>query len=166
MKRASVLLKRPLALRRGALGPRALALLSLLAATASLTSRADDAAFTSTAGVGNMGGAALYEHLCQGCHMAQGQGAVGAGHYPRLAGDPALVSWQYVAITVLNGKNGMPPFGLAEDEVSEVRAVHLSDEQVAGVVNYVRTSFGNKYPQKATAKSVAALPHPAPLTAP
>ena len=35
--------------------------------------------------------------------MPEAQGAVGAGHYPKLAGDVALVSWQYVALTVLNG---------------------------------------------------------------
>lgn len=146
--------------------PLAITLLTLLANSAPLATRADDAAFTSTAGVGSMDGAALYGHICQGCHMAQGQGAVGAGHYPKLAGDPALVSWQYVALTVLNGKKGMPPFGLPEDEVSEIRAVHLSDEQVASVVNYVRSSFGNKYPAKATAAAVAGLPHPAHITAP
>jgi len=32
--------------------------------------------------------------------MPQGVGA-GAGHYPKLASDPALASWQYVAMTVL-----------------------------------------------------------------
>ena len=91
--------------------------------------------------------------------MAQGQGAVGAGHYPKLAGDPALASWQYVALTVLNGKNGMPAFGLPTDQFM-FGAVHLSDAQVTAVVNYVRRRFGNKSKGSATVDQVAALPHP------
>jgi mono/diheme cytochrome c family protein len=92
--------------------------------------------------------------------MPAGQGAVGAGHYPKLAGDPALVSWQYVALTVLQGKDGMPPFGLPADQVLETRTVHLSDAQIADVVNYVRGNFGNRYRPTVTASQVAALPHP------
>jgi mono/diheme cytochrome c family protein len=91
--------------------------------------------------------------------MPQGQGAVGAGRCPKLAGDPALVSWQFVALTVLNGKNGMPPFGLPEDRFV-LGGVHLSDAQVAAVVNYVRTRFGSKSKGSTTAARVAALPHP------
>lgn len=138
------------------------ALAMAIAATAS----ADDSSFTSTAGIGKVGGEEIYGHICQGCHMPQGQGAVGAGHYPKLAGDPALVSWEYVAITVLNGKNGMPAFGLPPDQVMETRTVHLSDAQVADVVNYVRSNFGNRHKNTVTATQVAALPHPGVQAAP
>ena len=122
---------------------------------------ADDAAFTSSGGVGAAGGAEIYGHICQGCHMPQGQGAVGAGHYPKLAGDPALVSPQYVALTVLNGKNGMPGFGVSPQRYEFIfGAVRLSDAQVAEVVNYVRSHFGNKWKSNVSANEVAALPHP------
>lgn len=121
---------------------------------------ADDSLFTSKAGIGAAGGEEIYTHICQGCHMPGGAGAVGAGHYPKLAGDPAVASWQYVAITVLNGRNGMPPFGLPADQVMETRTVHLSDQQIADTVNYVRTHFGNAYKEKVTEKQIAALPHP------
>jgi len=121
---------------------------------------ADDSAFTSGTSLESVGGPEIYSHICQGCHMPGGTGAIGAGKYPKLAGDPALVSWEYVALTVLNGKNGMPPFGLPADQVMETRAAHLSDAQIADVVNYVRSNFGNHYKNKATAKQVAALPHP------
>lgn len=127
---------------------------------------ADDSSFTSTAGVGQMSGQQIYEHICQGCHMPAAQGAAGAGFYPKLAGDKNLMSWQYAALTVLNGRNGMPPFGLPADQVLKVRAAHLSDQQVADVVNYVRTHFDNKYSPTVTAKQVAALPHPASATGP
>jgi mono/diheme cytochrome c family protein len=121
---------------------------------------ADDASFTSTAGVGPLSGQQIYEHICQGCHMPGGQGAVGAGFYPKLSADKKLVSWEYAALTVLNGRNGMPPFGLPADQVLQTRAAHLSDAQVADVVNYVRSHFDNKYKATVSAKQVAALPHP------
>ena len=92
--------------------------------------------------------------------MPQGEGAVGAGHYPKLAGNPKLVSWQYAASIVLGGRNGMPPFGLPADQVQETRTVHLSDSQVADVVNYIRSHFGNNYQATVAAKQVATLPHP------
>ena len=126
----------------------------------SLTLHADDSAFTSTANLDKVGGADIYTHICQGCHMPQAQGAIGAGFYPKLAGDKKLVSWQFAALTVLAGRNGMPSFGLPADQVLETRSTHLSDAQVADVVNYIRTHFGNTYASRVTAKQVAALPHP------
>ena len=107
------------------------------------------------------GGEEVYGHICQACHMPGGQGAEGAGHYPKLAGDPALASWQYVAMTVLSGRNGMPSFGEpAHQDATNFGAVHLSDQKIAEVVNYVRSHFGNKYKDKVTASQVAKLPHP------
>ena len=128
------------------------------------TAGADDSAFTSKAGVDRLSGADIYTHICQGCHMPGAQGAVGAGHYPKLAGDPALVSSEYVALTVLHGKNGMPAFGQAKGQSQgqfvDFLAVRLSDAEVADVVNYVRSNFGNHYKGSITARQVAALPHP------
>jgi mono/diheme cytochrome c family protein len=105
-------------------------------------------------------GAEVYGHICQGCHMPQGQGAVGAGHYPKLAGDPALASGEYVAATVLGGRNGMPSFGQQSNGEEVFGAATLSDQQIADVVNYVRSHFGNTYKDKVTVSQVAALPHP------
>jgi mono/diheme cytochrome c family protein len=122
---------------------------------------ADDASFTPVEAVARWSGAQIYDHICQGCHMAGAQGAVGAGHYPKLAGDRALVSWQYAALTVLNGKNGMPAFGAETAGAGPMQGVHLSDAQIADVVNYVRNNFGNRYRSKVTAPDVAALPHAA-----
>jgi mono/diheme cytochrome c family protein len=128
----------------GAVAKRNIVML-LLTAAAAAGAYADDASFTSHAGVGSMTGAEIYDHICLGCHMPGGQGAVGAGSYPKLAANKKLVSWEYVALTVLNGRNGMPPFGLPADQVMETRAAHLSDAQIADVVNYVRSHFDNKY---------------------
>jgi mono/diheme cytochrome c family protein len=107
-------------------------------------------------------GERVYTTICQGCHMSEGQGAIGAGTYPKLAGNPRVASWQYVAMTVLLGRHGMPAFGGVGDVEPAVAkmAGALTDEQIAAVVNYVRTHFGNDFKDKATTKDVGALPHP------
>ena len=80
-------------------------------------------------------GEVIYRTVCQGCHMAAAQGAVGAAAYPALASDPKLAAAGYSVLVVVNGSKDMPPFGTL-----------LDDKQVAAVVNYVRSHFGNSYP--------------------
>ncbi len=135
---------------------RAVAGLSVLIALAALTpARADDAA--SSAPVVSTGprfveqsGEALFANVCQGCHMPNGEGARGAGAYPPLANDEALAANGYPVYVVVNGLRGMPPVGAM-----------MSDEQVAAVVNYVRTHFGNAYQDAVTAADVKSV-RPAP----
>ncbi|HEX7867298.1 MAG TPA: cytochrome c [Variovorax sp.] len=91
-------------------------------------------------------GESIYRATCQGCHMAQGQGAKGAGAYPALASNPRLASPEYPLYVVINGQKGMPAFGKM-----------LSDEQIAAVVGYARTHFGNQYPEAVEAESVKKL---------
>jgi mono/diheme cytochrome c family protein len=91
-------------------------------------------------------GAKLYQAICQGCHMPQGQGAKGAGFYPALANNARLASGAYPTYAVLAGLRGMPPF-----------AERLSDQQVAAVVNHVRTNFGNDYQDAVTPEAVKGL---------
>src|SRR5262249_46164139 len=90
-------------------------------------------------------GEELFASVCQGCHMVDAAGAAGAGTYPSLAGNPRLEAGDYPIYLVLNGRRGMPPF-----------ADMMSDGQVAAVVNYVRTHFGNSYPDAVTTKDVRA----------
>jgi mono/diheme cytochrome c family protein len=104
-----------------------------------------------------MNGRQIYESICQGCHMADGVGAVGAGHYPALAKDPTLASRQYMALTLLMGRRNMPAFGEKHALGFGGPAVALSDAQIAAVINYVRTNFGNHYTDSITAAEVAAL---------
>ena len=85
------------------------------------------------------GGESIYQGICQGCHMADAKGAEGAGRYPALASNPRLADAAYVMHLVLKGQKGMPGF-----------ADNLSDQQVANVVNYVRTHFGNRFGGTAT----------------
>lgn len=91
-------------------------------------------------------GATLFRAICQGCHMADAKGAVGAGFYPALAGNQKLASASYPALVVLKGRHGMPSFG-----------DYLTDAQVVEVVNYVRSHFGNDYKDALTQPDVARL---------
>jgi mono/diheme cytochrome c family protein len=91
-------------------------------------------------------GEELFANVCRGCHMPDGKGATGAGTYPSLAGDSNLESSGYPVGIVVNGQRGMPPFGAMMD-----------DDQVAAVVNYVRTHFGNSYRDVVTAEDVRAV---------
>jgi mono/diheme cytochrome c family protein len=104
-----------------------------------------------------MDGRQIYEHICQGCHMADGAGAVGAGHYPALAKDPTLVSRQYMALTILMGRRNMPAFGAKHAPAFLGPPVALTEAQIAAVINYIRTNFGNRYKDSITAAEVAAL---------
>jgi len=88
-------------------------------------------------------GEELFASVCQGCHMPDGKGAVGAGTYPSLANDSNLVSGGYPVYVVVRGLRAMPPVGAM-----------MSDAQVAAVVNYVRTHFGNAYPDAVSADDV------------
>jgi mono/diheme cytochrome c family protein len=88
-------------------------------------------------------GAALFQAICQGCHMPNAEGAVGAGAYPALAHNSKLAAPLFPVLTVLNGRKSMPALGS-----------YLSDEQVANVVTYVRTHFGNNYRDKITPATV------------
>ncbi|MGY6706233.1 c-type cytochrome [Roseinatronobacter sp.] len=94
-------------------------------------------------------GGALYRTTCQACHMADGQGDAGAGAHPPLADNPKMNSKHFIAGVILTGYHGMPGF-------SDM----LSDEQVAAVTNYVRTHFGNSYPDPITPEQVEALRPP------
>lgn len=102
--------------------------------------------FTDLGHFSHQDGATLFRAICQGCHMADAKGAVGAGYFPALAGNPKLSSANYPALVVLKGRHGMPPFG-----------DYLTDAQVAEVVNYVRSHFGNQYPDALTQAEVAKL---------
>jgi mono/diheme cytochrome c family protein len=80
------------------------------------------------------GGQAIFTGVCQGCHMPDAKGATGAGTYPALAKNPKLAVAGYPISVIVNGQKAMPPLGKM-----------LSDQQVADVVNYIRTHFGNDY---------------------
>lgn len=69
---------------------------------------------------------------CSACHQPTGKGVKGA--FPALAGSPFVQGDpKIVTTTVLNGRAGMPAF---KDD--------LSDADLAAILTYVRSSWGNK----------------------
>lgn len=125
-----------------------LTLAGALAATATAQSSpvSGDAAAPAPMAVAAVSGEDTYQHLCAACHMPDAMGASGAGTYPALASNPRLIAKGYPLYVVLKGKNGMPSM-----------ADMLTDQQVADVVNYVRSHFGNSYADQVTTAEVAQL---------
>jgi cytochrome c553 len=96
----------------------------------------------------HQGGQAVYNAVCAGCHMPEGEGAAGAGEYPSLANNALLEAPSYPITLVIYGQGAMPPLGSL-----------LDDRQIADVVNYIRSHFGNDFVDgdfgEATAEEVA-----------
>ena len=89
-------------------------------------------------------GQQLFTDNCSACHRPNGQGVKGA--FPSLVADPVAVGdAKAVALKVLNGRGGMPAFKAS-----------LSDETIASVLTYVRSSWGNKAGPVTTAVVAAA----------
>jgi mono/diheme cytochrome c family protein len=92
------------------------------------------------------GGEQIYRQICQACHMPDARGANGAAVIPALARNPKLADARYPITMVLRGKGLMPWF-----------AGSLKPAQVAAVVAYVRTHFGNEFSDPVTEGDVKAL---------
>lgn len=91
-------------------------------------------------------GAQVYRQICQGCHMPDAKGGSGAATFPALAANPRLQFPAYPVTMVVRGRGGMPSF-----------AEMLTPDQIAEVVTYVRTNFGNDYKKPVTAEEVRQL---------
>src|SRR6185436_5545168 len=117
-------------------------------ATVPGAAQAKDGTFSSPARFMPRDGEVLYRSSCQACHMAEGQGASGAGVYPALARNSKLRTAKYPVFLVVNGTRAMPPFG-----------GQMDDEQIAAVVNYLRSHFGNDYKDTVSAADVNAARH-------
>lgn len=128
---------------------------SIIGLTASLALVASSAAaqegqrtFSSGYRFVEMSGEELYNSVCRACHMQDAGGAAGAGTYPSLAADPNLAAPGYAVTMVIHGRRAMPPF-----------ADMMNDAQIAAVVNYLRTHFGNNYTDRVTAQDVTDARH-------
>lgn len=91
-------------------------------------------------------GQEVYQYICQSCHMADAKGGTGAGTIPALAMNPKLAGPAYPITMVLKGRGAMPWFNDT-----------LTPAQIAQVVTYIRTSFGNNFPQPVTTEEVSKL---------
>jgi mono/diheme cytochrome c family protein len=91
-------------------------------------------------------GAKIYNEKCAGCHVNMGRGAPDL--FPPLAGDPVVTATDPLdhIRTVLFGKSGTTIGGVTYAVTMPSWAGQLSDEEVAAVINYERTNWGNGAP--------------------
>ena len=90
-------------------------------------------------------GAQVYGNNCSSCHQLNGEGL--AGVFPPLVGNAVVLNddpQEHVWV-IING--------LSDKEIDGVQYSspmpafhHLSDEEIAAVVNHERTQWGNKAP--------------------
>lgn len=77
-------------------------------------------------------GKTLFAKNCAACHQANGRGIPGA--FPALAGNDFLAGApSEVATVLLKGRGGMPDFSTS-----------LDDAEMAEVLSYARSSWGNR----------------------
>lgn len=96
----------------------------------------------------------VYSTTCQACHMAAGEGIPGA--FPPLAKSDFLMKDQKRAVgVVVHGLSGeVTVNGQTYNMVMPAQS-HLTDKQVADVLNYVQNNFGNKAKAAVTPAQVA-----------
>jgi cytochrome c6 len=110
------------------------------------------AVFAAPVALAQPDGGGLFAENCATCHQAQGQGV--SGSFPALAGNSFVQGDQKaVAAVLLRGRGGMPNFG--ED---------LSDAEIAAILTYVRSAWGN-HASPVDAATVAAVRGAAPTAA-
>ncbi len=101
-------------------------------------------------------GAAVYIDNCAACHRTDGNGYKRV--FPALAGNPVLQSEDPTSLIHIVLKGGTLPATHTAPSTFTMPAFdwRLSDQEVADVVNFIRTSWGNKGGD-VTAKEVKAL---------
>jgi len=107
-------------------------------------------------------GRAIFLLNCAACHQPNGQGG---GPYPPLAGNPDInkVDSAGVIQTVLNGRSGPITVNGAQYGGNMPSWRELSDADIAAVLTYVRTAWGNGAPA-VSADQVAAARVPSALS--
>ena len=98
-------------------------------------------------------GAQVYATNCARCHGANGEGVT--NNFPNLAGNQSV--WNGPSNDLLSVViGGFDPWHNNQSSMPAFRAV-LSDNEIAAVANYVRTSWGNPGVADATGENVGAL---------
>jgi len=106
-------------------------------------------------GVASGRGAQLYVDRCAGCHRSDGAGYAKA--FPALAGNPMLQTDGQAAIRIVLAGGAQPATDTAPSTLTMAPyAAIMNDEQIADVVSFIQTSWGNQGPS-VTARQVAKL---------
>lgn len=102
-------------------------------------------------------GARVFTRACAACHQATGMGIPGV--YPPLAGSEWVLADKLLpARIILKGMQGpITVQGQSFNNVMPERETSLDDEEVAAVVRYIRTSWGNQAAESPTAGEIEAL---------
>jgi nitrite reductase (NO-forming) len=95
-------------------------------------------------------GKTVYESTCMSCHMAEGEGLEGA--FPPLAGTGRLADKGRLVKILYNGMSGPIKVKGKEYNMEMTPVAHLSDQEAADVLNYIRNSWGNKAAEIKTAE--------------
>lgn len=95
-------------------------------------------------------GKEVYTLYCQSCHMENGQGLEGVN--PPLAKTTYLKDTKKNIGIILNGQTGEVTVNGKKYNAIMLPLNYLEDQQIADVLNYVRNSWGNKYPAVTTAQ--------------
>ena len=91
---------------------------------------------------GAAAGAQIYTSRCVACHQSDGRGVPGA--FPPLAGDPVVNDSASTHLhIVINGLQGKTINGVAYSAAMPAWGPMLSDAEIAAVVTYERSSWGN-----------------------
>ena len=125
----------------------ALLLAGALAGCAKGGSQSSAAASASAAAANNPAsasdGGAVYVANCSSCHQTDGKGTPGA--FPPLAGNPTVTGNPIAVIAIVkNGLDGRVVVnGQAYSGIMPRWKGVLSDEQIASVITYIRSSWKN-----------------------
>jgi mono/diheme cytochrome c family protein len=125
----------------------ALAFLAAVAGCAGSSNSASTAASASAAALKNPAsasdGATVYLTDCSSCHQTNGQGVSGA--FPPLAGNAVVTGNPLAVIAIVkNGLEGRVTVnGAAYSGIMPSWKGQISDDQIAAVISYIRSSWTN-----------------------
>ena len=89
-------------------------------------------------------GKEVYSLNCQNCHMQNGEGMEGIN--PPVAKTTYLKDTKKNIDVILNGQTGEITVNGKKYDAIMRPLNYLDDKQIADVMNYIRNSWGNKYP--------------------
>lgn len=101
-------------------------------------------------------GAGLYESFCAKCHQITGDGK--PGKYPKLGGNSIVLSdnpTSLIRLLLEGSKTAQTSMGSKPQEMASF-AKKFSDRQIAEVLSFIRTSWGNEAPP-VTTRQVSSL---------
>ena len=100
-------------------------------------------------------GAGIYNNFCASCHLANGEGITGV--FPPIANSDWMKEKRQASIHAIKFglKGPIEVNGVEYDNL--MPALGLSDAEIADVMNYIKSSWGNELKDPVTEQEVAAI---------